>query len=662
MCGIAGLYNIEPAPPPSFEELGRMIGAIRHRGPDGAGLYRDAHVGLAHARLAIVDREGGKQPLASLSGRTWITYNGEIYNHVELRAELSAQGFGFRTRSDTEVLAVAWEAWGERCLGKLEGQFAFALWDVRRKRLVLARDRFGVRPLHVVRAGRRLAFASEIKALLQLPEVPRAIDPAGLAEVFTFWGPIAPRTAFAGISEIRPGHVAVVEPGGEIRERAFWTPSFPERGASPGRPPSIAESEAALEEALARATALRLFRSDVPVGCYLSGGLDSSVIAALARRAHAGPLRTFSIRFEDPDLDEGPFQRAMAERLGTEHEEIAVSRADVARCFPQVVAHVERPILRAGPAPLFLLSRAVHEAGIKVVLTGEGADEVLGGYDLFREAKVRAFIARHPGSRSRALLLDRLYPWMARAPREARQMAARFFTRDLDPGAPGFSHLPRFRSAAALQRLFSPAVHEGIAGRDVLADRLADLPEAYDRWGPLARAQYLEMHTLLSGYLLAAQGDRPSLAHAVEGRFPFLDRGVVDLAARMPEGHKLRVLEEKLVLKRIAARLVPRAILDRPKQPYRSPGAAAFLGPEEPAYVADLLSDRSLGEAGLFDLDGVRRLVAKCRAGGGRALGNADEMAFLGVLSAQILWHELCRRPPPAAPRPEGIEIVDRVS
>jgi asparagine synthase (glutamine-hydrolysing) len=397
----------------------------------------------------------------------------------------------------------------------------------------------------------------------------------------------------------------------------------------------------------------------VPVGCYLSGGLDSALVAALARRALAGELRTFSIRFEDPALDEGPFQRLMAERLDARHTEIAVARRDVARSFDEVVHHVERPVLRAGPAPMFLLSRAVREAGIKVVLTGEGADEVLGGYDVFREAKVRAFVARQPGSRIRPLLLDRLYPWMDRAPREAREIARRFFLRDLDPAAPLFSHLPRFRAAAALKRLFSPALRDALSGYDAMAELAAGLPEGFARMGPLARAQYLEMRTLLAPYILSAQGDRAGMAHGVEGRFPFLDGDVVDCAARMPEHHKLHVLDEKHVEKRVAARLVPPEILARPKQPYRAPDAASFVDPGAPAYVAELLGEPMLREAGLFDPAGVERLVAKCRGGGARPLGNADNMAFLGVLSAQLVWFGLCREAPRRVP-PPPMRIVDR--
>lgn len=633
-----------------------MIGAIRHRGPDELGLYRDAHIGLAHARLAIVDVEAGQQPFASARGDLWTSYNGEIYNHVELRAELEASGFVFRTRCDTEVLLAAYEAWGAACVERFEGQFAFAIWDVTRRRLCLARDRFGVRPLYWTRTPRRLAFASEAKALLTLGDVPRAIAPRALDEVFTYWTPLAPRSIFEGIHALRPGHVALLELGGELRERAYFDPSF----AKPSTPPPIEDSEAMLEHALVRATSLRLSRSDVPVGAYLSGGLDSSVIAALARRAHPGPLRTFSLRFTDEGFDEGPYQELMVRQLETTHDELVIDRDDVARAFEEVIYHVEQPILRTAAVPLFLLSKRVHDLGIKVVLTGEGADEVLGGYDLFREAKLRRFWARQPTSRLRPLLMARLYPWLARGPREAGEMAERFFRHDVATDDPLFSHLPRFRAAMSLKRLFSRELTDALHGSDALAELTGRLPPAFPRFSPLARAQYLEMRTLLSGYLLSAQGDRASMAHSVEGRYPFLDRDVVECASRMPDAHKLHVLDEKYVLKRLAAQLVPRAILERPKTPYRAPDALSFFG-RASSVVDELLSEPQLREAGLFDPLGVSRLVAKCRrAALQRAtLANADNMALVGVLSTQALWHELVKKPPRRA---RSSRVIDRSS
>ena len=585
-----------------------MASVLGHRGPDASGIYRDPECGLAHTRLAIIDLSGGVQPMHASAGDVIAVFNGEIFNYVELRVELRALGHEFRTQSDTEVVIEAFRAWGDEAFARFNGQ-----------------------------------FASEIKAIFAAdPEISRELDPVGLAETFTFWTVVAPRTAFRAIAELRPGHTRSYAPGG-VRERCYWRPRFP-----PGGTPASAtleESTAALRDALERATRLRLTRADVPVGCYLSGGLDSSVIAALAHRTQGDGLRTFSLRFTDAEYDEGEFQRAMVARLRSDHRELAVSRADIAAVFPAVVRHAERPILRTAPAPMLLLSRFVRDAGLKVVLTGEGADEMLAGYDLFREARVRRFWAREPGSTLRPRLLDRLYPYLARSPAAARAMARGFFGRDLDrPDAPDFAHGPRWHAARALQRLFSSELRAALAGCDPTADLLATLPAELPTWDPLARDQYLEIRTLLSGYLLSAQGDRMAMASSVEGRFPFLDADVVALACSLPADYKLRVLDEKHVLKRVAAPLVPPAIVRRSKQPYRAPDALEFTGDDRPAWVDEVLARPAVLACGAFDPGAVDRLWTKCRAAPGQ-LSNADNMALVGVLSVQLLHRELVCSP-----------------
>ena len=622
-----------------------MARALHHRGPDDAGVYRAPGCGLAHTRLAILDPEGGRQPMVDADDGAVIAFNGEIFNHVELRDELAGRGVRFRTRSDTEVALAALRIWGEDALPRFNGQFAIALWTPRDQTLLLARDRFGVRPLHVCERAGRVYFASEVKAIFAAdPAIPRELDPAAIVETFTFWTVLAPRSMFRGVEELRPGHVRVYAPSG-VRERGYWDLGFPRAGDE--RPGPVDAAADALQGALLRATERRLRCADVPVACYLSGGLDSSVIAALARRVHGEGLRTFSLRFDDPTLDEGPHQRAMVRALGTDHVELRVSRAEIAAAFPEVIRHVERPILRTAPAPMLLLARRVREAGIKVVLTGEGADEVLAGYDLFREARIRRFWAREPGSERRPRLLDRLYPYLARSPAQARAMARAFFAVGLDrPHAPEFAHGPRWRAAAALQRLLAPEVRAAAAEAGDPVERLTRaLPAAFASWDPLARDQYLEIRTLLSGYLLASQGDRVAMASSVEGRFPFLDAEVVELASALPPDHKLRVLDEKHVLKRAAADLVPPGILRRSKQPYRAPGAAAFCGDQAPGWIAEQLDPAAIRAAGVFDPDAVARLWAKCRAGGEAAMSNADDMALTGVLSTQLLHHALIATP-----------------
>ncbi len=657
MCGIAGIVNLRAElPPPGRDALEAMVAALHHRGPDERGIYRDPHAGLGHARLSIIDLATGQQPLVDDESGLALVYNGEIFNYVELRAELASLGHCFRTQSDTEVLLVAWKEWGERALERLDGQWAFALWDARARRLVLCRDRLGVRPIHIAERDGRVSFASEVKALFAGdPALPRAFDPLGIQQTFTFWAALAPRSVFAGVTELEAGHVRTYE-AGRVVDRAYWTPRFVPDGA-----PTVSESTEAVLGALERATSLRMLRADVPVGSYLSGGLDSSLVAALALRAKGPGFHTFSIRFDDAEYDETRYQREMAARLGSEHHELVVTARDIARAFPDVVRHAERPLLRTAPAPLFLLSRAVEQAGIKVVLTGEGADEVFAGYDLFREGKLRRFWARQPESRTRPRLLERLYPYLARSPVRARGLAQQFFGQDLASyREPGFAHQTRWRTTSALLRLLAPELRASLEV-DPVGELLASLPPELAHWSPLAADQYLEMRTLLSSYLLSSQGDRMLMAHSVEGRFPFLDKDVVDLGGRLPDAHKLAVLDEKHVLKRAANGLVPHSVVARKKQPYRAPDAAAFAGADAPDWVEWAMDKTVVRDAGVFDPAVVARLRDKLRTRGDQPFSNTDNMAVVGVLSTQLLSEELLRK----TPRPRHMELrtnIDRTT
>ncbi len=648
MCGIAGIVALRSGVPgPSREDLVAMTGALLHRGPDELGIYRDARAGLAHTRLSIIDLATGQQPMSNEDGTLWLVFNGEVFNYVELRAELVALGHTFRTHSDTEVILHAFESWGEDAFSRFNGQFAIALWDSRREELVLARDRLGVRPVYYAEHEGRVVFGSEVKALFAgRPSLPRELDPIGLEQTFTFWSIVPPQSVFRGVSELPPATVRRYGRDGSVTERPYWTPSYPRHDHGRFRG-SLDEATSAVGEALERATSLRMLRADVPVGSYLSGGLDSSLIAALGRRVKGERFQTFSIRFTDAEHDETDFQRTMAERLGTDHHEIVVTESDIAASFPEVIRSTERPILRTAPAPLFLLSKLVRESGIKVVLTGEGADEMFGGYDLFREGKVRRAWAKHPKSECRPRLIERLYPYLSRSPTAQRTLARQFFGRGLeDAGKPGFAHQTRWQTTSALRRLFTPSVRERTQGRDVVAELVSTLPSGFSDWDGLAQDQYLECRTLLAGYLLSSQGDRMLMAHSVEGRFPFLDRDVVELANSLPSTYKLKVLDEKHVLKRVAEGLVPKEILRRKKQPYRAPDAVCFVRKESPDWVHEVTSEQALSEAGVFDPRTTRALLEKCRMRPDPAqLSNADNMAVIGVLSTQLLVHELVKRP-----------------
>jgi asparagine synthase (glutamine-hydrolysing) len=633
MCGIAGYFALGSRPLAPREVLARMVEAVRHRGPDEGGVHVEGRVALGHRRLSIIDLSGGQQPLATRDKSLWVTFNGEIFNYLELREALIARGREFRTRSDTETILHAYAEHGLAGVTSFNGDFAYALWDRNRERLVLARDRMGVRPLYYTVVDGVLVFASEVKALFHYPGVTPRLDPIGLEQCFTFWAPLAPRTSFQGIFEVPPGHQLIAELG-TLRVEPYWRLDFP--ASSEHAPRTEAEAAEALEALLDDATRIRM-RADVPVGAYLSGGFDSSATTALAARQQGAMLRTFSLEFESEELDESGYQRELVGALNTEHSAVRCKGSDIAEAFPEVIRHTERPILRSAPAALFLLAREVRAHGFKVVLTGEGADEVFGGYDIFKEAQVRRFWARQPQSRWRPLLLRRLYPYLGGLQSQPPAYLEAFFRTGL--GAvddPLFSHLPRFALTRRISRFYSGGLRREINGYDPLQELRAGLPAGFGSWHALSRAQYLESHCLLPSYILSSQGDRVAMAHAVEGRFPFLDHRVVEFGASLAPSMKVRGLREKHLLRKALGRHIPRSIVERPKQPYRAPDSESFVAGSPPDYVSAMLSPRAIARAGYFEPRAVDALLQKCRAATGR-VSTADNMAFIGILSTQLL-------------------------
>ena len=612
-----------------------MIRSLHHRGPDGYGFHESGPVGLAHARLSIIDLAGGWQPIHNEDRTVWTVFNGEIFNYIELRAELEALGHRFATNSDTETIVHAYEQFGLAFVEHLNGQFAIALWDETRQRLVLARDRVGIRPLFYCLDRNQLLFASEVKALAA-GGATLTLDPVGLGEAFTFWSAVDPQTPFRNVRSLPPGHLLVCENGRQSAQRYWqWTPRADRAIAQL----SFEEAAGEVRKRLVEAVRLQL-RADVPVGAYLSGGLDSSGIVSLVRNYTRNRVRTFSVAFEEAEFDESESQAAMVRYLNTEHVTVRCSRRQIGERFPQLIWHTETPIVRTAPVPLMMLSGLVRESGYRVVLTGEGADEVFAGYDIFKEAKIRRFWARQPESKWRSSLFSRLYGYLKHSPVGNAQFASSFFGAALtDLANPAYAHGSRWGTTRRIWNFFTPATREALAGRDVQAAMLDTLPAEFAGWDGLSRDQFLESKTLLSGYLLSSQGDRVAMANSIEGRVPFLDHELIEFANALPARYKLRGLEEKAVLRAALSDALPADIIRRTKQPYRAPDSASFFENSQPLpYVSELLSPAALKRAGYFDPALVQRLVEKCRQG--RAIGFADNQAFVGILSTMLV-HEM---------------------
>lgn len=686
MCGIAGYLNLRASEPPFEVLLRRMLAMIRHRGPDQFGIYLDDHVGLGSARLSIVDLGGGQQPITTGDGRFWIVYNGEIFNHAELRQELLACGHRFETHCDTEVFLHYYEQEGPACLRRFNGQFGVAIWDSLKRELFLARDRVGVRPLFYTLREGTLIFGSEVKALAAHPAVSLALDPLALDQIFTGWSCLPPRSPFVGIEQLPPGHYAVVSADRGLQIHRWWQPDFdgsadlpsgtavtsaPSPAHPPTRPlssnsttPSLQSSDsdylAELRHLLTDATRLRLL-ADVPVGAYLSGGLDSSLIAALTKGFVGKQLDTFSIAFTDAAFDERDHQQRMARHLGTAHQVVEATHEDIGDVFPDVVWHCETPLLRTAPAPMFLLSRLVRKSGYKVVLTGEGADEFFAGYDLFKEAKIRAFWAHQPASTRRLKLFQRIYPDLQNLAKLGPQYLATFFGERLaDTAAPEYSHLIRWRNTRRTQRFFSAHLADQIktAARPLIDS--VPLPAGFSGWGTLDRAQFVEISTFLSTYLLSSQGDRVGMGNSIEGRFPFLDVRVMEFALRLPARLRMPALRDKFLLRKLGVELLPDDIWNRPKKPYRAPIHRSFFHQRTPAYIRELLSEKALRESGLFNPAAVAKLVAKIT--NDQPVGETDDMALAGILSTQLL-HHFCitgfRAVPPLSDH-DDVKVCDR--
>lgn len=636
MCGIVGIYNSEDTLDNPDDLLKRMLAQIQYRGPDESGIYSNTHIAIGSVRLSIIDIKSGQQPLSSEDGKYWIVFNGEIFNYVELKADLKNLGYSFRTESDTEVLLKAYLEYGHGCLNRLNGQFVFAIWNNEKKELFLARDRVGIRPLFYTQIQNTFIFGSEIKTLFEYPEIVPEIDPVSMSQVFTFWSTITPRTIFKRVFELSPGHYMKISRG-DIVIKPFWSLKFPVLKEDYFKG-TINDAASELENILTEAVRIRL-RADVQVAAYLSGGLDSSATTSLIKKVAPETLQTFSIGFEDKEFDETPYQQEVSKYLGTRHTAFTCTQQDIGNYFPQVIWHSEIPILRTAPVPMFCLSKKVRENNIKVVITGEGADEMLAGYDIFKEGIIREFWSREPNSKYRPLLLQKLYPYLAQFQGKNKSMLKFFFGYELqDTSNPFYSHLLRWKNTSSIQNFFTEDLKTAFNGSDHFEEVRKMLPENFDQYNRLNKSQWLESSIFMSSYLLSSQGDRVGMANSVEGRYPFLDYRVMEFAAKLPSDYKMHGLNEKYILKRLMHNRLPESVLKRPKQAYRAPMAGSFFSSPAREYVMELLSENGINQTGLFAINPVRKLLDKISTG--EMATEMENMALSGMISSQIIYHQ----------------------
>jgi len=626
MCGICGVVSFEPDEETNKNIVKRMTEALRHRGPDDEGYYQDALAALGMRRLSIIDLHTGQQPIANEAKNIWVVYNGEIYNFRQLRTELEQLGHQFKTNSDTEVIVHAYEEYGEACVQRFNGMFALALWDVPNHRLFLARDRVGIKPLYYWTDGKKLVFGSELKALVQHPDVPRRVDPAALDLFLSLEYIPAPRTIYSGVYKLLPGHTLVFEPE-DLKLSQYWD--------VPYNP--ITDREEVCAEALAEliqdAVRIRLV-SDVPLGAFLSGGIDSSTVVAYMSQFSSEPVRTFSIGFEDDTYNELPYAEAVARHYKTEHH-YQVLNPDIANLAESLLHHQDEPFADTSVFPTYLVSKLARDS-VKVVLSGDGGDELFAGYDTYLAEQLYRYYGWLPGSlRQRAL--PAFANWIP--PQPAKKGLINKFKRMVEGGAldPNLQHARWmiFLSHNEKRKLYQPDL------RATLDDSLStalfsgyfDKGARFDR---LAQQQYVDLKTYLADDILT-KVDRMSMAVSLEARVPLLDYRIIEFALNLPPSMKLDRSRTKVILRRAMQKLVPELVLEKPKQGFSIPMKHWLRSSLKPL-MQDLLSHESLRQVGYFNPDTVSSWIQE------HLDGRVNHSHRLWALMAFELW----RRTQPA--------------
>jgi asparagine synthase (glutamine-hydrolysing) len=622
MCGITGLVYHDRYRAVSQGELQRMCDALVHRGPDDEGFFRAGPVGLGVRRLSIIDLVTGHQPITNEDGRIWVVLNGEIYNYLELRKDLEQKGHRFSTQTDTEAIVHAYEEYGEDCVNRFNGMFAFAIWDGHQERLLLARDRLGVKPLYYFVNERCLLFGSEPKALLQYPEMPKAINLEALDSYLTFEYIPAPLSIFQGVRKVLPGHLLVLQHG-KVRGRRYWE-------LTDAR---VHEREDELSHAfydlLQDAVRLRLI-SDVPLGAFLSGGLDSSTIVCLMSEIMDRPVKTFSIGFDDPSYNELSYARAVAQYFGTEHYE-ATLHPDVVHLVTDLVCYLDEPLADVSIFPTYLVSQLARQH-VTVALSGDGGDELFAGYDWYVAARLARVYQQLPAAMCRRWLQQVL----GRIPPTPRKKGLINKLKRFVDGAALPKALQHFRwntylSEANKCQLYTSELQAALTYQDPYA-RFRGYLHAFPTADRLWQQQYADINTFLVDDILM-KVDRMSMVNSLEARTPFLDYRVVEFAMSMPSRLKLRGLQTKYLLKRCMATKLPREIVTRRKEGFSIP-MKNWLQQELRPLMHDVLSPSRLKREGLFNPAWVERLITE------HLQGTANHAHQLWTLMLFEIWHD----------------------
>lgn len=635
MCGIFGIFITDSTRPVNLQGLQCMSDTLIHRGPDGGGHYTDGALGIGMRRLSIIDLQTGNQPMSNEDGSVWVVFNGEIYNYRQLTAALVAKGHRFATASDTEVLVHLYEEYGSTCVEHLRGMFAFALWDRSTQTLLAARDRLGIKPLYYSLYGGKLVFGSELKTLLADPDMPREIDLQGLAAYLRYGYIADPRTILKGVQKLPPGHLLVAQ-GKRVEVKPYWDvlPFFLIERCSQ----SEIESREELAELLCEAIRLRLV-SDVPIGAFLSGGIDSSMVVTLMARSLNYPVKTFSIGFEEEAFNELPYAREVARHLGTDHHELVLCPESV-DIISKIVWHFDEPFGDPSALPTYYVSKLARES-VKVVLSGDGGDELFGGYDRYSQHLSRAFADQIPAFVKQRMLrpLSGLLPDGVSGKRLIYNLSLPPVERYLD----SISYFaPRF-----LQRILNQDVIHSLDG-DGEADYVARI-RGLDRVGMLSRMQALDFKTYLPGDILV-KVDRMSMAHSLEARVPLLDHKFVEYVAGLPATLKVRGCTSKYLFKQIARDYLPARIIDRRKQGFAVP-LQRWFKEDLSRFFRDILLDPKTQQRSYFEPKKLRAFVDQ--------QDRARQPTHLWMLTMLELWHRVILEGPRQFDKEEREQAYD---